>query len=151
MMARKENKSPEDFWREYEEQTGEKIIARSLGQYVSGWGEFDNPPGDPLWGLIVASTGGFRFHHYPQASWLSNIIRMGSANGSSREKTIFIPSERIVSAVLNKETKWYRKLFFSSVPRLVIRYRDESGVEKELLLLAEYKPDGLAEALVPSS
>jgi len=150
-MARKESKSPEDFWREYEEQTGEKIIARSLGQYVSGWEDFDNLSGGPMWGLIVATSGGFRFHHFPQANWLNNIIRLGSANDPPREKTIFVPSERIVSAILHKETRWYRKILLPAVPRLMIRYRDENGVEKELLLLAEYKPDGIAEALVPSS
>ena len=148
-MARKQDKSPEDFWREYEEQTGEKILARSLGRYVSGWEDFDNLSGGLMWGLIVATSGGFRFHHFPQANWLNNIIRLGSANDPPREKTIFIPSGRIVSAVLHKETKWYRRIFLSDVPRLVICYRDESGAERELLLLAEYKPDGIAEALVP--
>jgi len=150
-MVQKQNKSPEDFWREYEEQTGEKVIARSLGQYVSGWDEFDNPPTAPLWGLIVATSGGFRFHHFPQANWVSNIIRLGSANDSPEGKAIFIPSDRIVSAVLHRETRWYRKIFLPSVPRLVIRYRDDNGAEQELLLHAEYKPDGIAEALVPSS
>ena len=148
---RKQGKSPEDFWREYEEQTGEKIIARSLGRYVSGWDEFGDPPDAPLWGLIVATSGGFRFHHFPQANWVSNIIRLGSANDPPGEKTIFIPSERIVSAVLRKETRWHRKIFLPGVPRLVVCYRDDNGAERELLLLAEYKPDGLAEALVPSS
>jgi hypothetical protein len=48
---------------------------------------------------------------------------------------------------LQKETKWYKKIFSHDVPRLLIRYCGESGTEKELVLNAEYKPDGLAEAL----
>jgi hypothetical protein len=140
-------KSPEDFWREYEEKTGERILAHGLGQYVSGWNEFGNLSGSPLWGLIIASSGGFRFHHFPQSNWLSTLVQVGSGDDPPKEKTIFIPSEKIISAVLRKETKWYRKFFFCNVPRLLIRYYDETGTEQELLLNAEYKSDGVAEVL----
>jgi hypothetical protein len=151
-MAQK-RKTPEDFWREYEEKTGERVLARALGQYVSGWDEFGDlsaPPygGSPLWGLIIATSGGFRFHHFPQVNWLSAIMRSGSADDPPAEKTIFIPREKLISAELRKETKWYRKIFSQDVPRLLIRYRAESGTEKELVLNAEYKPEGLAEALI---
>jgi hypothetical protein len=67
-MAKKRN-DPEKFWREYEEKTGEKVLARTLGQYVSGWDEFGDLSAGPLWGLIIATSGGFRFHHFPQANW----------------------------------------------------------------------------------
>ena len=145
-MALKRN-SPEDFWRAYEEKTGEQIRARSLGRYVSGWDEFDDPPGYPLWGLVIATSGGFRFHHFPDTNWLSALMQQGAGGRASEEKTIFIPGEAILSAVLYKETKWYRKLFFPSIPRLTIRYRDKTGTERELLLYIEHQPDGIAEAL----
>ena len=149
-MAQK-RKSPEEFWTEYEEKTGEKVIARSLGQYISGWEEFDNPPGKPVWGLIIATSGGFRFHHFPQVNWLTALSRLGSVDDPPKEKTIFIPGSRIVSAVLHRETKWYRKIFSPGVPRLEIHYLDESGTEKELLLSVDHQPDGIAEALVPGT
>ena len=151
MITKKNDKTPDDFWREYEEQTGEKVIARSLGQYMSGWEEFDDRPGNPLWGLIIATSGGFRFHHFPQISWLSALARIGSPSDPPKEKTIFIPADRIISAVLHKETKWYKKIFSPDIPRLVIRYLDGYGVEKELLMQADYKSDGIAEALAPIS
>ena len=147
-MAKKQ-KNPDDFWREYEEKIGEKVAARGLGQYISGWDEFDNPPGNPIWGLVIATSGGFRFHHFPQVSWLSAFVRFGSGEEVPKEKTIFIPGERIISAVLHRETKWYKRIFSSAVPRLVIRYRDEAGTEKELLFQVEYKPEGVAQALTP--
>ncbi|MCL2043643.1 MAG: hypothetical protein FWG89_05830 [Treponema sp.] len=156
-MAKKQA-SPEEFWRELEAKTGEKVLARSLGQYVSGWEEFDrkpgNPPGTggqgfPLWGLIIATSGGFRFHHFPQVNWLTTLARFGSPDGLPQEKTIFIPRDNILSAVLYKETKWYKKIFSSAPPRLEICYRDAAETEKKLILNAEYKTDGIAEALVP--
>jgi len=149
-MAKK-SKSPEEFWLEYEEKTGEKVLARCLGQYVSGWAEFDDPPGKPIWGLIIATSGGFRFHHFPQGNWLFSIVRLGSDDDAPKEKTIFIPRDKIVSAVLHRETKWYRKIFSPGIPVLQLRYLDEAGTEKEMLLYAEYKADGFAEALISSS
>ena len=145
-MAKK-GKSPEDFWREFEEHTGEKVIARGLGRYVSGWDEFDETGRDQLWGLIIATSGGFRFHHFPQTNWLTALARFGSGGDAPKEKTIFIPSENILSAVLRKETKWYKKIFSPAAPQLLIRYRDENGAEKELSFNADYEPGGVAEAL----
>ena len=143
-MAKK-NKSPDDFWREYEEKTGEKVLSRTLGQYISGWDEFEGA--SPLWGLIIATSGGFRFHHFPQANWITALSNIGGRGETPQEKIIFIKKENIISADIKKETKWYKKLFSPSAPRLTIRYRDEPGNEKELLLLVEFKTDGFTEAL----
>jgi hypothetical protein len=140
-------KSPEAFWREYEEKTGEKVLAQGLGRYVSGWDEFGDLSRNPLWGLIIASSGGFRFHHFPQSNWLTALTQIASSDGPPKEKTIFIPNEKIISVILSKETKWFRKIFVSNIPRLHIRFYDESGTEKEMLFYAEYKPEGVAEAL----
>jgi len=139
------SKDPDDFWREYEEKTGEKIIAHGLGQYVSGWDEFGDSGGYPLWGLIIATSGGFRFHHFPQVNWLTALAGLGRE--APKEKTIFIPREKIISASFSKETKWYRKILSSGVPRLLIRYLGETGTEKTLLFHAEYKSEGIAEAI----
>ena len=139
--------TPPDFWREYEEKTGEKVLARCLGQYISGWDEFGDLTGNPLWGLIIATSGGFRFHHFPQSNWLTVLSRFGSGDDPPQEKTIFIPREKIISADLYSETKWYMKIFSSIPPRLLICYRDEAGTEKQLVLNADFKPEGLAEAL----
>jgi len=146
-MMGKKKKSPEDFWREYEEKIGEKVLARSLGQYVSGWDEFDKTPGNPLWGLIMVTSGGFRFHHFPQTNWLTALAQIGPGGEAPKEKIIFIPGDSILSSVLHKESKWYKKIFSSVPPRLIIRYRSESGAEKDLLLYAEYHPDEVAEQL----
>ena len=146
MIAKKE-KPPHDFWREYEEKIGEKVLVRSLGQYISGWEEFGNAEKNPIWGLVIATSGGFRFHHFPQVNWLSALTSFGLGNEPPKEKTIFISGDAILSAVLYRETKWYKKIFSSSPPRLVIHYRNEAGTEKELLLIIEHQPDGLAEAL----
>ena len=145
-MAQRQ-KSPDDFWREYEEKTGEKVLARSLGQYMSGWEEFDSSGWTALWGLIIATSGGFRFHHFPQANWITALTRLTSGDDAPKEKTFFIPKARIVSAELLTEKRWWKKIFSPSSPELTIHYRNEAGEERKLLLLAEFKSAEVAEAL----
>ncbi len=97
-----------------------------------------------LWGLIINTSGGFRFHHFPQNN-IYDLLTQFAANAreSSKEKTIFIPQEKIISQKMIKEEKWWKWLFSHSVPQLVIDYRDESpdesgGKDKKLIIEAEY-------------
>jgi len=137
MMLKKEEKSPDVFWQEYEEKTGEKVLARGLGKYVSGWDEFDSKKWGGLWGLIITTSGGFRFHHFPQHSWV-DLFGTFAKNEPPKEKTIFIPQENVLLTDYKIEDKWWKRLLSFSPPRLVVKYKNEEGQEKQLLFEAEY-------------
>ena len=137
MMFRKKEKSPDVFWQEYEEQTGEKVLARSLGRYISGWEEFDSKGLSSMWGLIIATSGGFRFHHFPQQNWLIALTQLSSRE-TPKERTIFIQKDWLISVRLIKESRWWKKLFAPTPPHLVIDYRDGTESKKQLLLEVEY-------------
>ena len=152
MLFRKDEKSPDAFWREYEEKTGEKVLSRGLGKYVSGWEEFDEKKWGGIWGLIITTSGGFRFHHFPQNSWIDAVTRFAEKE-TVKEKTIFIPKEKIASSQFIKETWWWKKILSPSPPQLVISYTDEAGREGRLLFEAEYSTteksaDGLPQRFV---
>ena len=136
-MFRKTEKSPDKFWREYEEKTGEKVLARSLGRYMSGWEEFDSKGWSAIWGLIIATSGGFRFHHFPHQSWLE-VLTQFSDREEPKEKTIFIQREKILSAMFIKESRWWKKILSPAPPRLLITYRDETENERQLILEVDY-------------
>jgi len=144
-MLKKKEKSSEEFWKEYEEESGEKILLHSLGRYISGWEEFDQRSWNNIWGLIIAGSKSFRFHHFSQQSWF-DVFSTGGSRGS-KEKTFSIPHEKISSVKLIQETKWWVKFFRSSSPRILINYLDESGNERQLILEADFKPRELAEKL----
>src|SRR5215471_4617258 len=116
MLLRKQEQSPDAFWKEYEEKTGEKILSRGLGKYISGWKEFDEKKWNGIWGLIITTSGGFRFHHFPQNSWIDSLTRFAEKEQVT-DKTIFIPAEKITSSQLIKETKWWKKILSRSVPQ----------------------------------
>jgi hypothetical protein len=150
-MLKKNEKNPDDFWRDYEAKTGEKVLARDLGQYLSGWEEFDEKGWNALWGLLIATSGGFRFHHFPHVGWLEALSRLTSGAEPPEEKTLFVPRERISSAKLIKETRWWKKILSPSPPKLIICYRNSAGQERDLLLQTGHKAEGLAEQLFAHS
>ena len=132
MLLKKPEKSSDVFWREHEEKTGEKVLSRGLGKYVSGWDDFDQKKWNGIWGLIITTSGGFRFHHFPQNSWMDALTRFAEKE-QPKEKTIFIPSEKILSSELIQEQKGWKKIFSSFSPQFIIQYTDESEKEKTLL------------------
>jgi hypothetical protein len=142
-MAHKNFQDPADFWREYGEKCGEKVLAYGLGRLVSGWDECSLP----LWGLLIATSGGFRFHHFPQKNWLLAIIRNGTDEETAGEKTIFIPKEKIISAGFRTEKSVLKRLLFAVPPRLVIRYGSSGGGERELTAEAGQKAEAVAGSL----
>ena len=137
-MIKKNEKSADAFWQEFEAQTGEKVLERGLGKYVSGWEEFDGNKWGGIWGLVINTSGGFHFHHFPQEGWIDALTRF-AAKDAPKEKTIFIPNEKIISQEIIKEPKWWKRILSSSPPHLVVRYKDEAGREARLLFEAEYQ------------
>ena len=134
MLLRKPQQDTEIFWKEYEETIGEKVLARSLGRYLSGFEEFDAKGWTNIWGLIIASDGGLRFHNFPQNHWMDMLNRNTKP---AKEKIFMIPRDRLISAELVKEPNWFLRLFKSPSPQLIVNYRDESGAEKKLLMEAD--------------
>jgi hypothetical protein len=147
MMARQKEQSPGEFWRDYENAVGEKVLARSLGRYLSGWDDFDAAGERSLWGLLIVTERGFRFHHFPQANWLDALIRPRSGSPAPQEKTFFIPREWIESGELRREKSLWRRIFAPCPPLLAISYRNGEGQERELLAETDTKAQALADLL----
>jgi len=139
-LFKKEEKSADAFWKEFEEKTGEKVLARGLGKYVSGWEEFAEKKLDgKLWGLLITTSGGFHFKNFAQNNLIDSLFRSALQNEPPQDKIIFIPQEKISSFELKKESKWWKKLLRSSSPQLVIMYKNDNGGEdKRLVFEAEY-------------
>ena len=116
LQRKKESVDVEKFWSDYEASIGEKVLAKSLGQYLSGWAQFPYP----LWGLLIATTGGFRFHHFAHEGWFIAFARISSGGEPPKEKTFFIPNDSIISIKLITEKRWWKKILPSSNPTLVI-------------------------------
>jgi hypothetical protein len=143
IFSREKQANPSEFWKNYETQLGEKVLSFALGQYISGWEEF----APPLWGLLIATDGGFRFHHFPHEGWLQLITRATSGSAAPKEKALFIPRDRILSAELYIEKSILKKIFAAASPRLIIRYLDAKGGEGEFVAETEKKAEEIIQQL----
>ena len=115
---------PVAFWAAYEKEIGEKVLGHALGQYLAGWDEFRVP----LWGLLIATDAGFRFHHFPQEGWIQALSRVTGGGGDSpTEKTLFLPLSRIRSIELKTERSWLKRMLFARRPLLTVQYAREDG------------------------
>ena len=133
------------FWEEYEAKIGEKVLAKSLSRYMSGWGDFTAP----LWGLAIATSGGFRFHHFPKNKSFFGVPLSSQDGKQPAEKTFFIPTESIISTELIREERWWKKIFSSPVPTLIINYNIHDA-EKKMFIEIDRNADDILEALRPA-
>ncbi|MDR2870537.1 MAG: hypothetical protein LBV04_08810 [Deferribacteraceae bacterium] len=124
-----------EFWQDYENTYGEKVLAFHLGSYLRGYATMPTS----MWGLLIATDAGFRFHHFAQESWLSVLSRTSSRKGA-KEKTAFIPKEKIISVEYQAPKSLLKKILTASRPLFVLRYYDE---EKEYEFVAETDKGGL--------
>jgi len=116
IFRKKETPEVEKFWEDYEKSIGEKVLAKSLARYLSGITGLNYP----LWGLAIATSRGFRFHHFAHEGWFMALSRTAMGGEAPKEKTFFIPKDKIISADLLMEKRWWKIIFSPAHPMLVI-------------------------------
>ncbi|MDR2494548.1 MAG: hypothetical protein LBD24_04915 [Spirochaetaceae bacterium] len=134
---------PADFWRSYERTIGETVLGFCLARYIRGWKAFEGP----LWGLFIATSGGARFHHFPHESWFDALSRNAGGGEAPKEKTFFIPKARLVGAEFRVERSWWKRVLLAPAPLIAARYRDDEGLEAEVVMEADRDAAPLAERI----
>jgi hypothetical protein len=148
-MGFRNTKDPAEFWQEYEAQIKEKVVAFVMGRYIRGRAGFD----PPLWGLLIVTSKGFRFHHFPHESWIDALSRTTLGGEIPKEKTFFIPKERLIGVELRIEKSWWKKILFPRQPLLIVRYISSEGLEIDFIAETETKAKLLVtsiQGLLPS-
>jgi hypothetical protein len=143
LFERKKQQGPEEFWKEYEQKIGQKVLGYSLGQYIEGWDEYTQP----MWGLVVAAEDSFIFHHFPHEGWLQALSRNATGGEGPKEKIITIHRDRLVSVRLDRQRSLWHRLIAYRPPRLVVRYRLENGTESELIAETDMRCEYVAQAI----
>jgi hypothetical protein len=142
LLRKKDDFDIDKFWKDYETSIGEKILAKSLGQYLSGWAGYTQP----LWGLAIATSESFRFHHFPHEGWITALSRITMGGEGPKEKTFSIPRESISSVELVVEKRWWKRLLSSSNPLMIIRCRI-NGEETEVSVETDKSAQAVVDAL----
>jgi len=84
--------SVEAFWENFEQETGEKVLAKTMSQ------RFASPKDRGDWGLLVLSPSGLRFRKTPGENWFASLFRASSPSVPGKsEQDLVIPFSSIVS------------------------------------------------------
>lgn len=108
------------FWQEFEEDTGERVQAKAVGELCDEGGERG------VWFLLILTNKAFWFKQVPSDNWIASLFKPKALSASSRREkdlTVVIPRGDLVSLVEpGRGTRgWFSRPIF---PRLVLSWRE---------------------------
>lgn len=117
-----------EFWDAFEKETGEKVEARSIGEWIKG-------DGTSVWGLVIITDASFRFKHMPSENWLLSIFKKTNKPSAASEKPvdIIIPRGELVAEVVEKRG-FFARLTGPAFPNFTVQ---RSGEDREYVFSAD--------------
>jgi hypothetical protein len=109
----------EEFWAAFEKETGEKVLARSIGEIYERQSDMG------IWGLLVLTDASFRFKHMPNDNWLVSLFRGSSRKSGQPLKDDIVIRRDALLSVDTPERNLFTKLFGPAFPRFSVRSRGE--------------------------
>ena len=97
------------FWRAFEEETGERVEAKSVGELYEGTG------GEGVWGVLVLTDRSLWFKPVPSTNWMASLFRARPLAGPSRkeaEQPLRIPREGLLSLAEPGPARWFSRPAF---------------------------------------
>jgi hypothetical protein len=108
--------SVEAFWNEFERETGEKVLAKTMCQC------FSSPKDRGDWGLLVLSPSSIRFRRTAGENWFSSIFKASSSEAPKKIEEDLRISLDAIQEVSRPEKKVLDFLFGSPFLSISIRY-----------------------------
>lgn len=117
-----------EFWDAFESETGEKVEARSIGEYYR-----DGDESSGIWGLVVLTDKSLRFKHMPSDNWFSALFKMGGRSSKQAKAPIelAIPRSDILS-MEGPKRGFLARLVGPAFHRFSVTARSEEGERRYL-------------------
>ncbi len=120
--------SVEAFWENFERETGEKVLAKTMSQ------RFASPKDRGDWGLLVLSATGLRFRKTPGENWFASLFRASSPSvPENNDGDLVIRFSSIVS--ISSPPKKFLDFLFGS-PFRTLRIEFTQGEAREVVRFA---------------
>jgi hypothetical protein len=133
-----------EFWSKFEEETGEKVQARSLGELRKA-----SSRDIGTWGLLVLTDKSFRFKYMPNDNWLLSLFKKADRSSEAKKPVdIVIPRGDIVS-VKAPRGGFFARLFGPAFPVFSITSREAEGEQTQFFTVDP--SSGLLAALVEAA
>ena len=135
------NKEREDFFKEFEERTGEKVKSLELTEFRAEnaiYRELNLKTYRPsIWGLLVLCEKNFYYYVATQESYMSFFMK---GAGRTEEKLLQITGFSALSFSL--PVKNFFSFLNPEISRsIIMRYENLSGIKREATLILNHKSD----------
>lgn len=117
------------FWQEFEEETGERVEAKAIGELQEG-GE-----GRGVWFLLVLTDRSFWFKQVPSDNWVTSLFRPRTFSVSTRkadEYTLKIPRESLLALAEPKAKGWFAR---SAYPLVTLSWTEGGAIQSRCVSL----------------
>ncbi len=108
------------FWDDTEELLGERVEVFAMARCDHGC----DPTRTDLWGLLFFTSQAVYFRHFPQQSFLRNLVRSGKIGERVADAPLFLRVEYITLASVEvvRDVRLTKRLFGRNQYRLIIRH-----------------------------
>ncbi len=141
---RSKSSETDEFWSELERELGERIEAFGLGEHLSGW----DLPEAGRWFITFVTRSGVHFRRPARNTWVGAMF--GGSFPSDKEVSYHISGKQLETVEdLATETAKLSRLrrLVKPDPGVRLRYRDEHGAARDLVMRFETNRAALLEAL----
>jgi len=127
-----------EFWSAFEQETGEKVESRAIGEYYK-----DQEGSGGLWGLLVLTDKSFRFKHMPSENWMSSLFKRMDRGSKPKGPVEITIARESIAAVVSPKRGFLAKLFGPAFPRFTLTQRIAlGGPEEEKTFIFSVDPSG---------
>lgn len=134
----RDTKDVDEFWKDLEEITGERVIVYSLGETLTPFGSI---PVRTV-GLFYLTKSRFFFRTDPDTNWFSGLLKGIRKGKDSRKKLEYVfPLSRITRISLDLPEGFFRRIFATPLPvmELDITADDDRPVTLRYTLMSQDK------------
>jgi hypothetical protein len=129
-----------EFWAKFESETGEKVEARSMGEWFKRGGAERG-----FWGLLILTDKSFRFKYMPSENWIMSIFKRATKSaGSDKPVDIVVPRSDIAQIIAPKRD-FLARIFGPAFPRFSVVVGGEA--EEKVYSFSVDPTSGLVAAL----
>ncbi len=124
----------EAFWANFEQEIGETILSKTMGQH------FSSRKSQGEWGLLVLTGSAIRFRPTPGENWFQSLFRMAAPKVPQEPLSDIVLPLTFITAIELPKKRFFDFLFSPPFTVFTLRYR-LGEEEKSLLLGADPKSE----------
>ena len=134
-MDIKKQEDVERFWKEKEQEIGEKVKGKDMSEYISGRQELK----EKSWGLLYYTESAFYFQTFTRRNWLTSLIGGGKTEQTGDTIIFRILWEKVREIVLPAKKNNFFAFLSPPDHRVFIQY--QSNGQEDTLVFVMYSRD----------